>query len=50
MEDRYSVLIEFDDQMAADQFYLELNGWRFPSSDVVSFFFFWCEKNVKFPI
>lgn len=39
MEDRYSVLIEFDDQMAADQFYLELNGWRFPSSDVVSFFF-----------
>ncbi|XP_078150585.1 uncharacterized protein LOC144545884 [Carex rostrata] len=34
MEDRYSVLIEFDDQMAADRFYLELNGWRFPSSDV----------------
>ncbi|XP_078150564.1 zinc finger (ubiquitin-hydrolase) domain-containing protein [Carex rostrata] len=34
MEDRYSVLIEFDDQMATDRFYLELNGWRFPSSDV----------------
>lgn len=44
MEDRYSVLIEFDDQMAADRFYLELNGWRFPSSDVVSFFFLGVRK------
>ncbi|KAJ4745684.1 zinc finger (ubiquitin-hydrolase) domain-containing protein [Rhynchospora pubera] len=34
MEDRYSVLLDFDDQIAADRFYLELNGWRFPSSDV----------------
>ncbi|KAJ4813725.1 zinc finger (ubiquitin-hydrolase) domain-containing protein [Rhynchospora pubera] len=34
MEDRYSVLLDFDDQIAADRCYLELNGCRFPSSDV----------------
>ncbi|KAJ3677227.1 hypothetical protein LUZ60_002951 [Juncus effusus] len=33
-EDRYSVLVEFEDQITADRFYLELNGWKFPSSDV----------------
>ncbi|PKU87167.1 BRCA1-associated protein-like isoform X1 [Dendrobium catenatum] len=31
MEDRYSVLINFDDQKSADAFYLNLNGWKFSS-------------------
>jgi len=35
MEDRYSVLVKFDDQKSADTFYLELNGWRFPSAEVI---------------
>ncbi|KAG8043684.1 hypothetical protein GUJ93_ZPchr0458g22357 [Zizania palustris] len=34
VEDRYSVLVEFDDQKSADGFYLDLNGWRFSSSEV----------------
>ncbi|XP_020110517.1 BRCA1-associated protein isoform X2 [Ananas comosus] len=33
MEDRYSVLVEFEDQKSADGFYLDLNGWRFSSSE-----------------
>ncbi|XP_072980779.1 BRAP2 RING ZnF UBP domain-containing protein 1 [Typha angustifolia] len=33
MEDRYSVLVEFDNQKSADGFYLDLNGWRFSSSE-----------------
>ena len=35
VEDRYSVLVEFEDQKSADGFYLDLNGWRFSSSEVV---------------
>ncbi|XP_062185453.1 BRAP2 RING ZnF UBP domain-containing protein 1-like isoform X1 [Phragmites australis] len=31
VEDRYSVLVEFEDQKSADGFYLDLNGWRFSS-------------------
>ncbi|KAI0513389.1 hypothetical protein KFK09_009408 [Dendrobium nobile] len=31
MEDRYSVLVNFDDQKSADAFYLNLNGWKFSS-------------------
>ncbi|KAK1685887.1 hypothetical protein QYE76_046735 [Lolium multiflorum] len=34
VEDRYSVLVEFEDQKSADGFYLDLNGWRFSSSEV----------------
>uniref|UniRef100_A0A1D1ZKV5 BRCA1-associated protein n=1 Tax=Anthurium amnicola TaxID=1678845 RepID=A0A1D1ZKV5_9ARAE len=33
VEERYSMLIQFDEQNAADSFYLELNGWRFPSEE-----------------
>ncbi|XP_010927420.2 BRAP2 RING ZnF UBP domain-containing protein 1 isoform X2 [Elaeis guineensis] len=33
MEDRYSVLVGFDDQKKADGFYLDLNGWRFTSAE-----------------
>ncbi|CAN6241130.1 unnamed protein product [Urochloa humidicola] len=33
VEDRYSVLVEFEDQKSADGFYLDLNGWRFSSSE-----------------
>ncbi|ONK60228.1 uncharacterized protein A4U43_C08F15760 [Asparagus officinalis] len=33
MEDRYSVLVKFDEQKSADTFYLELNGWRYPSAE-----------------
>ncbi|KAF7004374.1 hypothetical protein CFC21_019605 [Triticum aestivum] len=33
VEDRY-VLVEFEDQKSADGFYLDLNGWRFSSSEV----------------
>nr|CAB3485966.1 unnamed protein product [Digitaria exilis] len=33
LEDRYSVLVEFEDQKSADGFYLDLNGWRFSSSE-----------------
>ncbi|KAL0919954.1 hypothetical protein M5K25_009045 [Dendrobium thyrsiflorum] len=36
MEDRYSVLVNFDDQKRADAFYLNLNGWRFSSVEVVN--------------
>ncbi|KAG9146854.1 hypothetical protein Leryth_005171, partial [Lithospermum erythrorhizon] len=34
MEDRYSVLITFDDQKSADNFYLHLNGRHFSSLEV----------------
>ncbi|KAG8364146.1 hypothetical protein BUALT_Bualt19G0096500 [Buddleja alternifolia] len=34
MEDRYSVLIRFEDQMAADGFYCSYNGKRFKPSEV----------------
>ncbi|CAL5029688.1 unnamed protein product [Urochloa decumbens] len=33
VEDRYSALVEFEDQKSADMFYLDLNGWRFSSSE-----------------
>ncbi|PAN40425.1 hypothetical protein GQ55_7G307200 [Panicum hallii var. hallii] len=33
VEDRYSVLVEFEDQKSAEGFYLDLNGWRFSSSE-----------------
>lgn len=33
MEDRYSVLVKFEDQKGADTFYRELNGWRFLSAE-----------------
>ncbi|KAG0480042.1 hypothetical protein HPP92_010900 [Vanilla planifolia] len=33
LEDRFSVLVKFDDQKSADAFYLNLNGWRFSSSE-----------------
>ncbi|XP_038971868.1 BRAP2 RING ZnF UBP domain-containing protein 1 isoform X2 [Phoenix dactylifera] len=33
LEDRYSVLVGFDDQKKADGFYLDLNGWRFTSAE-----------------
>ncbi|KAK3143548.1 hypothetical protein QOZ80_4AG0301680 [Eleusine coracana subsp. coracana] len=33
VEDRYSVLVEFEDQKSADRFYLDVNGWRFSSSE-----------------
>ncbi|MQL75109.1 hypothetical protein Taro_007461 [Colocasia esculenta] len=33
VEERYCMLIQFDEQKAADSFYLELNGWRFPSEE-----------------
>jgi hypothetical protein len=36
VEDRYSVLVEFEDQKSADGFYLDLNGWRFSSSEVTN--------------
>ena len=36
VEDRYSVLVEFEDQKSADGFYLDLNGWRFSSSEVAN--------------
>lgn len=38
MEDRYSVLVEFEDQKSADRFYLDVNGWRFSSSEVAEIF------------
>lgn len=44
MEDRYSVLVEFEDQKSADGFYLDLNGWRFSSSEVLFSF----KKKEKF--
>lgn len=34
MEDRYSVLVEFEDQNSAERFYADLNGWRFSTSEV----------------
>ncbi|RLM66337.1 hypothetical protein C2845_PM16G21950 [Panicum miliaceum] len=33
VEDRYSVLVEFVDQKSPEGFYLDLNGWRFSSSE-----------------
>ncbi|TVU16342.1 hypothetical protein EJB05_39901 [Eragrostis curvula] len=33
VEDRYSVLVDFEDQKSADRFYLDVNGWRFSSSE-----------------
>ncbi|KAJ6796048.1 BRCA1-associated protein-like [Iris pallida] len=33
LEDRYSVLVKFDDQENADAYYLNLNGWRFSSAE-----------------
>ena len=41
VEDRYSVIVEFEDQKSADGFYLDLNGWRFSSSEVVQFGVCW---------
>ncbi|CAL9038635.1 unnamed protein product [Musa acuminata subsp. burmannicoides] len=35
IEDRYSVLVEFDDQKSADGFYLDVNGWRFSTEGEV---------------
>lgn len=35
MEDRYSVLITLEDQMAADGFYCSYNGKRFKPSEVI---------------
>lgn len=34
MEDRYSILIRFDDLMSADTFYKHFNGRRFSSLEV----------------
>ncbi|XP_042458446.1 BRAP2 RING ZnF UBP domain-containing protein 1-like [Zingiber officinale] len=34
-EDRYSVLVKFDDQNSTDQFYLDANGWRFSAEGEV---------------
>ncbi|ONM12969.1 zinc finger (ubiquitin-hydrolase) domain-containing protein [Zea mays] len=34
VEDRYSVLVEFEDQSSAEWFYADLNGWRFSTSEV----------------
>ncbi|TVU16343.1 hypothetical protein EJB05_39902, partial [Eragrostis curvula] len=31
VKERYSVLLEFEDQKSADGFYLDVNGWRFSS-------------------
>jgi len=39
VEDRYGVLVEFEDQKSADGFYLDLNGWRFSSSEVLILYF-----------
>lgn len=33
VEDRYSVLVEFEDQSSAEWFYADLNGWRFSTSE-----------------
>ncbi|CAA7407565.1 unnamed protein product [Spirodela intermedia] len=33
VEEWYSMIIMFDDQKAADSFYSDLNGWRFPSEE-----------------
>ena len=37
VEEWYSMVITFDDQKAADSFYLDLNGWHFPSEEVLLF-------------
>jgi len=34
MEDRYSVLIRFDDQLAADAFHTYFNGKKFSPAEV----------------
>jgi BRCA1-associated protein len=34
MEDRYSVLIRFDDQLAADAFHSNFNGKKFSPGEV----------------
>lgn len=31
------MLVDFDDQNKADGFYLDLNGWRFTSAEVLQF-------------
>lgn len=42
MEDRYSVLVKFDDQKSADTFYHELTGWRFLSAEVCfNYIYYW---------
>ncbi|GJN26231.1 hypothetical protein PR202_gb14147 [Eleusine coracana subsp. coracana] len=40
VEDRYSVLLEFEDQKSTDRFYLDVNGWRFSSSEVAKIQFY----------
>lgn len=37
MEDRYSVLIEFHDQVTADGFYTNFNGKKFSPGEVISY-------------